>query len=473
MAFDAAATVQAPMQSAAASAKSAARRDDASDPFGALLAMLDGARTDAAPPPSPRPSVNVSADEGSQADSPAPTEPGKDASADEAQAVPEAASDPATLVAAMMTPAVVAPAPVAAAPTTGAPAAETPAAPPYPTTVAGAVVPALDPESSAVAVDAAAPETQTAPVTPAVQTAAAETAEVAPPVQKLAPTQPAEPAQTATPALAAAPVPAAAADPATPASAEAAPYRLTGNDKPADPIRAEASAIEFDIAAAPRAAQGEQGRQFEGDGTDGRPSDADTSQQARNDNPAVPAAELATFAADAAPDALAPAVGVAQAATPAPVIAAQAAVTPVRGAPETVAHLAAQMIQRLDGQTTRFDLTLNPQSLGRVDVRIEIGAKGALRARMAFDDAATAQEMNGRHTELRAALQSAGFDVPEGALSFDVASGGGGAFADRQDADRAAAPVFHNFADTADQDPAAPVGNKVSAPRTSGVDIRV
>jgi hypothetical protein len=155
------------------------------------------------------------------------------------------------------------------------------------------------------------------------------------------------------------------------------------------------------------------------------------------------------------------------------VIAAQAALTPVRGMPETVAHMAAQMIQRLDGQTTRFDLTLNPQSLGRVDVRIEIGLKGALRARMAFDDAATAREMSGRHTELRAALQSAGFDVPEGALSFDVASGGGGAFADRQDADRTATPVFQNFADTADQDPAAAVKNYFSAAGSSGVDIRV
>jgi hypothetical protein len=81
--------------------------------------------------------------------------------------------------------------------------------------------------------------------------------------------------------------------------------------------------------------------------------------------------------------------------------------------------------------------------------------------------------MSGRHTELRAALQSAGFDVPEGALSFDVASGGGGAFADRQDADRTATPVFQNFADTADQDPAAAVKNYFSAAGSSGVDIRV
>ena len=67
----------------------------------------------------------------------------------------------------------------------------------------------------------------------------------------------------------------------------------------------------------------------------------------------------------------------------------------------------------------------------------------------------------------------AGFDVPEGALSFDVASGGGGAFAERQDADRAATPVFQNLADTADQIPAAAVKNYFSAAGSSGVDIRV
>jgi hypothetical protein len=157
------------------------------------------------------------------------------------------------------------------------------------------------------------------------------------------------------------------------------------------------------------------------------------------------------------------------------VIQAQAAVLPVRGSPETVAHLAAQMIQRLDGLTTRFDLSLNPQSLGRVDVRIEIGAKGALKARMAFDNAASAHELSGRHAELRAALQSAGFDVPEGAITYDVASGGpgGGAFAERQDDGSHGAPAFHDLADAADQDPAAVVKNYFSAAGSSGVDIRV
>jgi hypothetical protein len=466
MAFDAAPAVQAPMPGAGASAKPAARQGDASDPFGALLAMLDGAQTETAPAASPRPATDIPDDKADKAEATVVTDAGKDAPAADAEApLDAAASDPAILVAAMMVPAAVTPPPVAVTPVAEA------AAP------VAAVAPSVDLDPPLVAADAApiqAAAGDAVPADPTVQTTAAalpgqkadatQAAAAAPPADTeiLVQAPAAQTEATVTPPAASAPQPAQPAQP-----------RLAANDKPADPARTDASATDANLAAAPRA--GAQGEQSDG-GADHPPSDAEASQQAQIDRPAAPVADGASFAAAAptAPEAPAPAVGVAQAAPPAPVIAAQAAVTPVRGAPETVAHLAAQMIQRLEGQTTRFDLTLNPQSLGRVDVRIEIGVKGALRARMAFDDAATAQEMSGRHTELRAALQNAGFDVPEGALSFDVASGGGGgAFAERQDADRSAAPVFQNFADTADQDPAAAVKNYFSAAGSSGVDIRV
>lgn len=461
MAFDAAATVQAPTQGAGASAKSAARQGGVSDPFGALLAMLDGAQTKTPPVTSSSPTTTVPADIAAQAVSPVRTDAGKVVPADADAPTDVVVSDPATLVAAMMI------APPAVTPVTAAPVAESaaPAAPPAPADAETAVIaddgaPAADSEA------AAEPAPKNGSLAQPSQAAQAErpaqTQLAAAPVQT-APT----PTPVATPTVAVEPQPAQA-------PVEAAQPRMTANDKPADAPRA-AAAVDTDIAANARTGvQDQQGQQSD-TGADGQPSNAEASQQARRAASPAPAADAVSFAAAApiAPEAPAPAVGVAQAATPAVVIAAQAAATPVRGAPETVAHLAAQMIQRLDGQTTRFDLTLNPQSLGRVDVRIEIGAKGALRARMAFDDAATAQEMSGRHTELRAALQSAGFDVPEGALSFDVASGGGGAFAERQDADHGATPVFQNLADTADQTPAAAIRNYFSAAGPTGVDIRI
>jgi flagellar hook-length control protein FliK len=109
----------------------------------------------------------------------------------------------------------------------------------------------------------------------------------------------------------------------------------------------------------------------------------------------------------------------AQAATPASAHATHA----VRGSPETVANLAAQIIKKLEGQSTRFDLELNPQGLGKVDVRVEIGAHGQLTATMLFDNAQAAQELKARASELQRALEQAGFDL-SGGLSFDVADNG-------------------------------------------------
>jgi flagellar hook-length control protein FliK len=100
--------------------------------------------------------------------------------------------------------------------------------------------------------------------------------------------------------------------------------------------------------------------------------------------------------------------------------AAQAATVAVRGAPETVASLAAQIIKKAEGRATRFDVELHPADLGRVDVRLEIGAHGRLTASMSFENPQAAAELRGRADELQRALESAGFDL-SGGLSFDVA----------------------------------------------------
>lgn len=115
----------------------------------------------------------------------------------------------------------------------------------------------------------------------------------------------------------------------------------------------------------------------------------------------------------------------AQPAAAAPLAADQAtgtskAAVPVRGSPETVATLAAQIIKKLDGRTTRFDLALTPADLGRVDVRIEIGAQGRLTASMSFENPQAAAELRGRAGELQNALEQAGFDM-SGGMTFDWA----------------------------------------------------
>ncbi len=92
----------------------------------------------------------------------------------------------------------------------------------------------------------------------------------------------------------------------------------------------------------------------------------------------------------------------------------------VRGSPETVANLAAQILKKLEGQSTRFDLELNPGGLGKVDVRLEIGANGQLTAAMTFDNPQAAADLRARASELQRALEQAGFDL-SGGLTFDVA----------------------------------------------------
>ncbi|WP_296498681.1 flagellar hook-length control protein FliK, partial [Phenylobacterium sp.] len=95
-------------------------------------------------------------------------------------------------------------------------------------------------------------------------------------------------------------------------------------------------------------------------------------------------------------------------------------VSPARATPETIAALSAQMARRLDDGITRFNLELNPDDLGRVDVRLEIDASGGIRAAFTFERAQSAVELGRRADELQKSLESAGFNLT-GGLSFDVA----------------------------------------------------
>ena len=114
---------------------------------------------------------------------------------------------------------------------------------------------------------------------------------------------------------------------------------------------------------------------------------------------------------------------------------------PVRANLETIATLAAQILKKLDDRSTRFDMELEPAGLGRVDVRLEVGAHGRITAAMSFDNPHAAAEMKNRAGELTRALEQAGFDV-SGGLSFDLAgdqgqAGGKGAAQDQSGSPRA------------------------------------
>jgi flagellar hook-length control protein FliK len=188
--------------------------------------------------------------------------------------------------------------------------------------------------------------------------------------------------------------------------------------------------------------------------------------------------EAAPAAGDAPQDhAQAPAPTEAPPLTSAPTMAAPAVV--VRGAPETVANLAAQILKKLDGRSTRFDVELDPAGLGRVDVRLEIGAHGRMTAAMAFDNPQAAQELRSRSGELTRALEQAGFDV-SGGLSFDVAGDPGqSGRGTPQDNDANTGSAWRGRAfqaaldATADADAAPAGGLNLSRRLLAGVDIKI
>lgn len=89
-----------------------------------------------------------------------------------------------------------------------------------------------------------------------------------------------------------------------------------------------------------------------------------------------------------------------------------------RATVETTALIAAQIQNRLNGRSTRFEMALTPEGLGRVDVSLEIDSDGRLAARLAFDNPAAATELRGRADELRRQLEQAGLHLDGDALQF-------------------------------------------------------
>jgi len=147
-----------------------------------------------------------------------------------------------------------------------------------------------------------------------------------------------------------------------------------------------------------------------------------------------------------------------------------------RATVETTAQLAAQIARRLDGRSTRFDMVLTPEDLGRVDVQLEIGKDGQLSARLAFDNPAAAAELRGRADELRRQLQDAGFQVAGDALDFsqrDPSAGNGGGF-DRQQQRNALFASGARLADLADAPHAPAPGVWINHSQTPDrVDLKV
>jgi len=100
---------------------------------------------------------------------------------------------------------------------------------------------------------------------------------------------------------------------------------------------------------------------------------------------------------------------------------------------DATAQIAAQILRKLEGRSTRFEMALTPDDLGRVDVRLDIDAEGRLAARLAFDNPAAATDLRGRVDDLRRQLEDAGFHLADDAFEFAERDSGSSAFDRGQD----------------------------------------
>jgi hypothetical protein len=169
------------------------------------------------------------------------------------------------------------------------------------------------------------------------------------------------------------------------------------------------------------------------------------------------------------PSAQAPGQGAAAAQ---PAIATASANPSAQATPATATHLAAQIVSRTDGRSSRFDVQLDPAGLGQVTVSVEIDSRGRLSAALSFDRPDSAAALKQQSGVLQAALEKAGFDLSGGGLSFDSpGSGGQRSPSDEQTASFRAGRAFDTAANAAIQTERS-VGSQTGR-ALGGLDIRI
>jgi flagellar hook-length control protein FliK len=79
-----------------------------------------------------------------------------------------------------------------------------------------------------------------------------------------------------------------------------------------------------------------------------------------------------------------------------------------------------EIIRKFDGENTRFELRLDPPELGRVEVKLEVSRDHRVTAVVAADSPQALAELTRHARDIEQALQSAGLELNENGLSFDL-----------------------------------------------------
>jgi len=107
----------------------------------------------------------------------------------------------------------------------------------------------------------------------------------------------------------------------------------------------------------------------------------------------------------------------------------------LQSAPAATIQIYNRIIERADGRAQRFEVRLDPAELGRVDVRIEIGADRKVHAVLAAHDSAALSDLMRGQRALERALADAGIDLADNGVRFELARDNGGPASQHRESD--------------------------------------
>jgi flagellar hook-length control protein FliK len=79
-----------------------------------------------------------------------------------------------------------------------------------------------------------------------------------------------------------------------------------------------------------------------------------------------------------------------------------------------------EIVRRFDGENTRFELRLDPPELGRVEIKLEVSRDHRVNAVVTTDNPQALADLTRSARELASALHSAGLELNENGLSFNL-----------------------------------------------------
>jgi hypothetical protein len=141
--------------------------------------------------------------------------------------------------------------------------------------------------------------------------------------------------------------------------------------------------------------------------------------------------------------------------------------TGAQRATPAAAQVGREIIRRFDGGNTTFDLRLDPAELGRVEVRMEVTRDHRVTAVITADNPQALAELARNARELEQQLQSAGLQLSENGLSFDLRQGGQGGESGEANANARGA----NGEETLTEQQPAPVARPIGYERWRGVRV--